>query len=44
MWLCNTLPSVKRYVIESKRFMGYPIRGITCALSIPWHKKYLLIV
>ncbi len=40
MWLCNTLASFKRYVIEPKVFLGYPTRGITCALNIPRHEQY----
>ncbi len=35
--LCNTPPSFKKYVIESKGFLGYPTRGIACALNIPNH-------
>ncbi len=35
--LCNTLPSFKKYVIEPKGFLGYPTRGIACALNIPNH-------
>jgi hypothetical protein len=30
----------KRYVIEPKGFLGYPTRGIACALNIPTHKYY----
>ncbi len=39
VWLCNTLASFKRYVIEPQGFLGYPIRGIACALSIPKHEQ-----
>jgi hypothetical protein len=26
--------------IKFKGFLGYPIRGIACALNIPRHEKY----
>ncbi len=31
---------VQRYVIDPKGFLGYPTRGIACALNIPTHKYY----
>jgi len=38
-WGCdNTPPSFKRYVIKSKGFTGYIIRGIANALNITCHK------
>ncbi len=40
VWLCNTLASFKRYVIEPKWFLGYPKRGNACALNIPMHEQY----
>jgi hypothetical protein len=40
IWLCNTLANFKRYVIEPKWFLGYPTRGIACALSILKHEQY----
>jgi len=30
----------QRYVIDPKGFLGYPTRGIACALNIPTHKYY----
>jgi hypothetical protein len=40
VWLCNTLGSLKKYVIEPKGFLGYPTRDIACALNIACHKQY----
>jgi len=37
VWYCNTLSSFKIYVIEPKGFMGFPTRGIACALNISNH-------
>jgi len=28
VWLCNTLPSFKKYVIKPKGFVGYLIRAL----------------
>jgi hypothetical protein len=41
IWLCNTLTNFKRYVIKPKGLLGYPTKGIACALSIPKHEQYL---
>jgi len=35
--LCNTPPIFKKYVIEPKGFLGYPTKGIACALNILNH-------
>ncbi len=40
VWLCNTLVSFKKNVIQLKCFMGYPKRDIACALNIPMHEQY----
>jgi hypothetical protein len=40
VWFCNTPTNFKRYVIKLKGFLGYPTRGIACALSIPMHEQY----
>jgi hypothetical protein len=36
--ICITPPNLKRYVIEPKRFFGYPERGNAC--TIPMHEQY----
>jgi len=41
VWLCNTLTSFKRYVLEPNVFMGYLTKDNACALSIHCHKQYL---
>jgi hypothetical protein len=38
--LCNTLPCVKRYVMEPNVFLGYLERGIACSLSFFEHEQY----
>ncbi len=38
--LRNTLPCVKRYVMEPKVFLGYPKKGIACLLSPSKHEQY----
>jgi hypothetical protein len=38
--LHNTLPCVKRYVMEPNVFMGYLKKGIACSLSLFGHEQY----
>jgi len=38
--LCNTLPHVKKYVMDPNVFLGYLERGIACSLSIFGHEQY----
>ncbi len=38
--LCNTLPHVKRYVMEPNVFLGYPKKGISCLVSHFKHEQY----
>jgi hypothetical protein len=39
--LCNTLPCVKKYVMEPNVFLGYLKKGIACLMSLLKHEQYL---
>ncbi len=38
--LCNTLPCVKKYVMEPNVFMGYLKKGIACLMNLSMHEQY----
>jgi len=41
VWLCNTPPSFKKYVMEPNVFLKYLVRGIACVLNSFRHEQYL---
>jgi hypothetical protein len=41
--LCNTLPRVKKNVMEPNVFLGYPKKHIACLMNLFGHEQYPLI-
>jgi hypothetical protein len=40
IWLHNTTPQVKIYVMEPNVFLWYPKRGIGCLMNLYGHEQY----